>query len=88
MAEGIDGLSKPKGRPTMSEKKKKLNKNNETLIKKQSNSSFKDKYFEPTAGIESRIIHELQVEFKLAVIHEAIGFQKQRICIGKSDLTK
>jgi len=33
--EGIDGLSKPKGRPTMSKKKSKLNKNTKKLTREQ-----------------------------------------------------
>lgn len=38
--------------------------------------SFRDKYSEPTAKTESRVIHELRKKFKLAVILEATGFPK------------
>src|SRR5699024_12132796 len=37
---------------------------------------FRNKYSEPTAKIESRIIHSLRSEFKLAVILEATGFPR------------
>ncbi|WP_346729206.1 IS3 family transposase [Lederbergia citrea] len=46
----------------------------ECLFKKA--PSFRDKYSEPTAKTESRVIHELRKEFKLAVILEATGFPK------------
>src|SRR5699024_3942294 len=38
--------------------------------------SFRDNYSEPTAKIESRIIHSLRKEIKLAVILEATGFPR------------
>src|SRR5699024_11901050 len=38
--------------------------------------SFRDKYSEPTAKVESRIIHSLRKEFKLALILEATGFPR------------
>src|SRR5699024_4539333 len=38
--------------------------------------SFRDKYSEPTAKVESRIIHSLRKEFKLAIIIEATGFPR------------
>src|SRR5699024_10498485 len=38
--------------------------------------SFRDKYSEPTAKVESRIIHSLRKEFKLAIILEATGFPR------------
>src|SRR5699024_3627120 len=38
--------------------------------------SFRDKYSEPTAKVEARIIHSLRSEFKLAVILEATGFPR------------
>ncbi|MDX8044764.1 IS3 family transposase [Gracilibacillus sp. S3-1-1] len=46
----------------------------ECLFKKA--PSFRDKYSDPTAKTESRIIQELRKEFKLAVILEATGFPK------------
>nr|WP_084179150.1 IS3 family transposase [Virgibacillus alimentarius] len=46
----------------------------ECLLKKA--PSFREKYSEPTAKTESRIIHELRGEFRLAVILEATKFPK------------
>nr|WP_285847499.1 helix-turn-helix domain-containing protein [Heyndrickxia ginsengihumi] len=96
--EGIEGLSKSKGRPSMSNKPKK-NKNDEgrTIIKRNRMTtcgeclfkkapSFRDKYSEPTAKTESRVIYELRKEFKLAVILEATGFPKATYMWGKNDL--
>src|SRR5699024_10378528 len=85
-SKGIDGLSKPKGRPSMSKKPKK--KTDKKLTKKKHRTSpcrecvfkkapsFRDKYSEPTAKVESRIIHSLRKEFKLAIILEATGFPR------------
>src|SRR5699024_11514321 len=39
-------------------------------------TSFRDKYTEPTAKVETRIIHSLRSEFILAVILEATGFPR------------
>src|SRR5699024_3256044 len=46
----------------------------ECVLKKA--PSFRDKYSEPTAKVETRIIHSLRSEFKLAVILEATGFPR------------
>src|SRR5699024_724926 len=46
----------------------------ECVLKKA--PSFRDKYSEPTAKVEARIIHSLSSEFNLAVILEATGFPR------------
>src|SRR5699024_5492255 len=46
----------------------------ECVLKKA--PSFRDKYSEPTAKVEARIIHSLRSEFKLAIILEATGFPR------------
>src|SRR5699024_9812007 len=72
---GKHTLSTPKRRLSMTKKERnRTSPFRECVLKKA--PSFRDKYSEPTAKVETRIIHSLRSEFKLAVILEATGFPR------------
>src|SRR5699024_8715217 len=73
----MDSLNQRGDRLCLKNQKRKRNRTppcGECVLKKA--PSFRDKYSEPTAKVEARIIHSLRSEFKLAVILEATGFPR------------